>query len=86
MESVASLKVAQQLNGTINQLYAETISRLEGAMQSVCNDFHAGPYMKVWLGRPVSSLLLACSNMDLATSLALTSHWQCNMRCQHIMV
>lgn len=47
MENVASLKVAQQLNGTINQLYEETIQRLEGALQSVCNDFHANQYVKV---------------------------------------
>ena len=49
MEDVASLKVAQQLNSTINQLYEETIQRLEGAMQSVCNDFHANQYVKVGL-------------------------------------
>ena len=47
MEDVASLKVAQQLNSTINQLYEETIQRLEGALQSVCNDFHANQYVKV---------------------------------------
>ena len=47
MEEVASLKVAQQLNSTINQLYEETIQRLEGALQSVCNDFHANQYIKV---------------------------------------
>lgn len=47
MEDVASLKVAQQLNNTINQLYEETIQRLEGALQSVCNDFHANQYVKV---------------------------------------
>lgn len=47
MEEVASLKVAQQLNSTINQLYEETIQRLEGALQSVCNDFHSNQYIKV---------------------------------------
>lgn len=47
MEDVSSLKVAQQLNSTINQLYEETIQRLEGALQSVCNDFHANQYIKV---------------------------------------
>lgn len=47
MEDVASLKVAQHLNSTINQLYEETIQRLEGALQSVCNDFHADQYVKV---------------------------------------
>ena len=47
MEDVASLKVAQQLNATINQLYEETIQRLEAALQSVCNDFHSKQYMKV---------------------------------------
>lgn len=47
MENVASLKVAQQLNATINQLYEETIQRLEAALQSVCNDFHSKQYLKV---------------------------------------
>ena len=47
MEDVASLKVAQQLNATINQLYEETIQRLEAALQSVCNDFHSKQYLKV---------------------------------------
>ena len=47
MEDVASLRVAQQLNATINQLYEETIQRLESALQSVCNDFHSKPYLKV---------------------------------------
>lgn len=49
MENVASLKVAQQLNATINQLYEETIQRLEAALQSVCNDFHSKQYLKVRL-------------------------------------
>ncbi len=47
MEGMSTLKVAQQLNATINQLYEETVSRLEGALQSVCNDFRANQYMKV---------------------------------------
>ena len=47
MEDVSSLKVSQQLNSTINHLYEETIQRLEGALQSVCNDFHANQYIKV---------------------------------------
>ena len=47
MENVAALKVAQQLNATINQLYEETIQRLEAALQSVCNDFHSKQYVKV---------------------------------------
>ena len=49
MASVASLKVAQQLNDTINQLYQDTISRLEGALQAVCNDFRPEQYAKVTL-------------------------------------
>ena len=49
MASVASLKVAQQLNDTINQLYQDTISRLEGALQAVCNDFRPDQYAKVSL-------------------------------------
>lgn len=57
MEEVASLKVAQQLNSTINQLYEETIQRLEGALQSVCNDFHANQYVKV---RGISAVCGSC--------------------------
>ena len=59
METVASLKVAQQLNATINQLYEDTISRLEGALQAVCNDFRSEQYMKVCL----SAVLVMASFM-----------------------
>lgn len=68
MQSVASLKVAQQLNATINHLYEDTISRLEGALQSVCNDFRHEQYTKVGVSQAEQSLaccllarcLLAC--------------------------
>lgn len=60
MEDVASLKVAQQLNSTINQLYEETIQRLEGALQSVCNDFHANQYVKVSSACTMSWVCLIC--------------------------
>ncbi len=47
MEGMSTLKVAHQLNATVNQLYEQTISRLEGAFASVCNDFRQSQYMKV---------------------------------------
>ncbi len=47
MEGMSTLKVAHQLNATVNQLYEQTISRLEGAFASVCNDFRQNQYMKV---------------------------------------
>ena len=47
MEGMSTLKVAHQLNATVNQLYEQTIARLEGAFASVCNDFRQNQYMKV---------------------------------------
>ena len=47
MDGMSTLKVAQQLNATVNQLYEQTISRLEGAFASVCNDFRPNQYVKV---------------------------------------
>ena len=47
MAGMSSLKVAQQLSATINQLYEETVSRLEGAFQSVCTDFRPDQFLKV---------------------------------------
>lgn len=47
MEGMSTLKVAHQLNATVNQLYEQTISRLEGAFASVCNDFRQNQYMRV---------------------------------------
>ena len=39
MEDLQRLKVSQQLNHTINKLYEDTLSRLEGALQVACADF-----------------------------------------------
>ena len=46
MEDLQRLKVSQQLNHTINKLYEDTLSRLEGALQVACADFQAESYQK----------------------------------------
>ncbi len=46
MEDLQRLKVSQQLDHTINKLYEDTLSRLEGALQVACADFQAESYQK----------------------------------------
>lgn len=47
MEALGDLKIAEQLNVTINQLYQETTQRLERALEAVCGDFKSDYYGKV---------------------------------------
>ena len=75
MEDVASLKVAQQLNSTINQLYEETIQRLEGALQSVCNDFHANQYVKVRSAYTMFWVCLVCTCAALYSTAMFCLKW-----------
>ena len=61
MEDLQRLKVSQQLNHTINKLYEDTLSRLEGALQVACADFQAETYQKArWHSNRTELALKSC--------------------------
>lgn len=50
VESLGHLEVSQELAGTVQRLYYETLQRLDAALQQVCGEFDAEKYGKVLEG------------------------------------
>lgn len=56
VDSLAGYRVAEELKGTVQRLYVDTLQRLDGALQNVCASFEPQEYSKVLEGYMLQGL------------------------------